>query len=106
MSFLKKITSALGGGLLKQATGLIDNLVTSDEERQKLKIELKKVVQEHEEAMHRLAHENTASAREMQQAALAQERPLLEAIDLLPGWPSGRSRASPTSFLATFTEVA
>ena len=73
MSFFKKIASALGGGFIKQATGLIDNLVTSDEEREQLKIQLKKAVHEHEETMHRLAHENTASARDMQKSALAQD---------------------------------
>ena len=73
MSLFKKITSALGGGLLKQATGLIDNLVTSEEERSKLKIQLKQLVQDHEATMQSLAHQNTASARDMQKAALSQD---------------------------------
>ena len=73
MNLFKKITSALGGNILGKATELIDNLVTSDEERKELKIKLKQVVLEHEEAMHRLAHENTASARDLQKVALTQE---------------------------------
>ena len=73
MSLFKKITSALGGNILGKATELIDSLVTSEEERKELKIKLKKVVLDHEATMHSLAHQNTASARDLQQAALAQD---------------------------------
>ena len=66
MSFFKKITSALGGGLIKQATGLIDNLVTSEEERTQLKIELKKAVHEYEETVQHNAWRSSAATMHRQ----------------------------------------
>ena len=104
MSLFKKITSALGGGLLKQATSLIDNLVTSDEERAELKIKLKQLVQDHEAELHRLAHENTSSARDMQKAALSQDdRFSKRFVYYLAGFWSISGVAF--VFLATFSEV-
>ena len=76
-----------------------------EEERKKLKIELQKVVNEHEATLQRLVHENTASARELQKSALAQEDRFskrfiyyLAALWSLAGIVY--------VFLATFTEVA
>lgn len=104
MSFFKKIASALSGGLVKQAAGLIDNLVTSDEERELLKIKFKQLVQDHEAELQRLAHENTASARDMQKIALTQDdrfsKRFVYYLALL--WSAA---GIVYVFLATFTEV-
>jgi len=40
----KKITELLGGGFLKGATGLIDELVTSKEEKGKLKLKMQQLL--------------------------------------------------------------
>ena len=49
MSFFKKIGSLLSGGLLKQATGLINNLATSEEEKEQLRQAMKQLIYSHEE---------------------------------------------------------
>lgn len=73
MSIFKKIGSFLSGGFLKEATQLVDNLVTSKEEKEQLRQAMQQLVHQHEERLQALANENTASARDMQKAALAQE---------------------------------
>ena len=78
--------------------------MTSEEERTELKIKLKQLAQNHEEEMHRLAHENTASARDLQKAALAQsDRFSKRFIYYLAGFWSVTGTAY--VFLITFTEV-
>ena len=53
------------GGLLGQATEIIDEVVTTDEERLALKQKLEEVVQNHEKEMYALEVEDRKSARSM-----------------------------------------
>tara|TARA_R100000329_G_scaffold7017_1_gene8626 strand:+ start:1195 stop:1590 length:396 start_codon:yes stop_codon:yes gene_type:complete len=58
---IKNILKSLVG----QASTIIDEVVTTDEERKKLKNEFKKVVQDHEKKMFELEVEDRKSARVM-----------------------------------------
>ena len=75
MNFFKKIGSFLSSGFLREATGLIDKLVTTKAEREQLRQAMQSLVQKHQTDLIRLANEDRASARDMQKAALAQEDP-------------------------------
>ena len=72
MSFLKKIGSLLGGGFLDKATSLIDNLVTSKEEKEQLRQAMHQLIYSHEEKIKKLANEDRSSARDLQKSALGQ----------------------------------
>ena len=58
---IKNILKSLVG----QASTIIDDVVTTDEERLKLKIEFEKVIQEHEKEMFALEVQDRSSARTM-----------------------------------------
>jgi meiotically up-regulated gene 157 (Mug157) protein len=58
---IKNILKSLVG----QASTIIDDVVTTDEERLKLKNEFKKVIQEHEKEMFALEVQDRGSARRM-----------------------------------------
>jgi meiotically up-regulated gene 157 (Mug157) protein len=58
---IKNIIQSLVG----QASTIIDDVVTTDEERLKLKNEFKKVIQEHEKEMFALEVQDRGSARRM-----------------------------------------
>ena len=51
MSILKKIFSSAAGDLVNSVGGVIDDLVTTDDERMAAKAKLKKIVLEHEAKM-------------------------------------------------------
>ena len=51
MGILKKIFSSAAGDLVNSVGGVIDNLVTTDDERLAAKAKLKKIVLEHEAKM-------------------------------------------------------
>ena len=104
MSFFKKIGSLLSGGLLKQATGLIDNLVTSKEEKEQLRQAMKQLIFSHEEKIKQLANEDRASARDLQKSALGQSDLFAKRfIYYLAGFWSVSGIVY--VFLATFTKV-
>ena len=104
MSFLKKIGGFLSGGFLKEASQLIDQLITTKEEKEKLRQAMQQLVQEHEAALLRLANEDRHSARDMQKAALAQEDPFSKRfVYYLAGLWSVAGIVY--VFLVTFTEV-
>ena len=73
MSIFEKIGSFFSGGFLREATNLIDQLVTSKEEKEVLKQSFLKLTQEHESRLKELGNEDRNSARDLQKSALAQE---------------------------------
>ena len=72
MSFFSKITQFLSQGIFRKATDIIDTLVTTKEEREKLKHAFEKLQQDHIAQLHRLVNEDRHSARQMQIKALEQ----------------------------------
>ena len=72
MNIFKKIGNVLSGGFLKEASSLIDKVVTTQEEKEQLKHSLQKLVQDHETRLLSLANQDRASARDLQKTALTQ----------------------------------
>ena len=62
MSILNKL---LGGDFLNSVNKIVDNVVTSDEERKQLDINLKQLVKSHKKEMFELEVEDRKSARNM-----------------------------------------
>tara|TARA_R100001594_G_scaffold70470_1_gene104814 strand:+ start:96 stop:503 length:408 start_codon:yes stop_codon:yes gene_type:complete len=62
MSILNKL---LGGDFLNSVNKIVDNVVTSDEERKQLDINLKQLIKSHKKEMFELEVEDRKSARNM-----------------------------------------
>ena len=104
MSLFKKIGDFLSGGFLKEAGTLIDNVVTTKEEREQLKHRFQELVQTHETKLKELANADRSSAREMQKTALTQsDRFSKRFIYYLAAFWSVAGVSY--FFLATFTDV-
>lgn len=69
---MKKISQVFGGTFLREAGDLVDRFVTTKAERAQFKAELQRMTMAHKEKIHSLYNENSASARQMQEHALAQ----------------------------------
>jgi predicted phage tail protein len=69
--FLKNLVA--GKGLVEQIGNVADKFITTEAEREAFKLEIRKVQQQYETEVMRIAQEDRISARQMQQSALAQD---------------------------------